>query len=250
MASSDWSTIWNNIGTADFKKGREPYVWKYYEKLLPNYDFKGKRVLEFGSGTGINTLIMALRGAKVTLIDYSKHALDLARKNLDRLGIDAELVHQDVFKFDEENRYDLVHSEGLVEHFLSPKRQEIVDIHARATKKGGKVLIIVPHIKNPPYRVGKKLAGAIGCWIYGNEYPYSRHELVERIGMADLKPGKVVGGEFFFSLFWLFTPIALRSSRMLRKGIVNPARPWWVRINYANYFANHWGRVIGCVGEK
>jgi len=250
MAYSDWSSIWNSIGTADFKYGREPYVWKYYEKLLPGCNFKGKRVLEFGCGTGINTAIMALRGAKVTFVDYSKDALDLVRRNLERLGIDAELIQQDVFDFSEKNKYDIVHSEGLVEHFLPPKRQDMVDIHARAAKNGGKVLIIIPHLKNPPYRIGKKLASSLGCWIYGSEYPYTRNELVKRMRMAGLRPGNVIGGEFFFSLFWLFTPIALRSSRMLRKGIVNPARPWWVRLNYANYFANRWGRVIGCVGEK
>lgn len=145
----------------------------------------------------------------------------------------------------------LVHnSEGVVEHFLPPRRQEIVEIHARAAKKGGKVLIIIPHIKNMPYRIGKKMANKMGCWIYGNEYPYTRNELIVRMKRAGLKPGEVLGGELLFSLFWLFTPIALRSSRMLRKGIVNPARPWWVRMNYANRWANRWGRVIGCVGEK
>lgn len=250
MASSDWSSIWNAISSARIKEGKEPYTWSNYSKLLPNYDFKGKRVLEFGCGTGINTIIMAQRGAKVTFVDYSKEALDLVRKNLDRLGIEAELIQQDIFDFKERNKYDLVHSEGVVEHFLAPKRQEIVDIHANAAKKGGKVLIIVPHLKNPPYRLGKKLANTLGCWIYGNEYPYTRHELVTRLRRAGLKPGKVMGGEFFFSLFFLFTPIALRSSRMLRKGVVNPARPWWVRMNYGNYFANRWGRVIGCVGDK
>ena len=246
-----WSDIWNVIKNVDFQRGREPYTWRYYEKLLgADYDFRGKRVLEFGCGTGVNTTIMALRGAKVTFVDYSKEALELAGRNLDRLGIDAELVQSDVFDFNEKGKYSLVHSEGLVEHYLPPKRQEIVGIHAMAAKKGGKVLIIVPHMKNPMYRTGKKLAGALRCWIYGNEYPYTRNELVKRMQMAGLAPGKVVGGEFFFSLFFLFTPIALRSRRMLRKGIVNPARPWWVRMNYDNYFANRWGRVIGCVGEK
>jgi 2-polyprenyl-3-methyl-5-hydroxy-6-metoxy-1,4-benzoquinol methylase len=250
MANSDWSGIWNTVGTANFEDGREPYVWKYYEKLLPDYDFRGKRVLEFGCGTGINTVIMAMRGARVTFVDYSREALKLTKKNLERMGISAEMVQQDVFDFDEKGKYDIVHSEGLVEHFLPPKRQEIVNIHAKAAKKSGKVVIIVPHLKNPPYRMGKKLARKLGCWIYGNEYPYARRELVRRMRMAGLKTSKVIGGELFFSLFWLFTPIALRSSRMIRKGIVNPARPWWVRINYANYFANRWGRVIGCVGEK
>ena len=90
----------------------------------------------------------------------------------------------------------------------------------------------------------------MGCWIYGNEYPYTRSELVKRMKMAGLQPGRVLGGELLFSLFWFFTPLTLRSSRLIRKGITNPARPWWVRLNYDNGIANRWGRVIGCVGEK
>lgn len=245
----DWSDIWQGIGKAEFKKGREPYVWKFYEKLLPGYNFKGKKILEFGCGTGVNSTIMALKGAKLTFVDTSQQALDMVKANLERLDLDAELVKMDVFDF-EEAGYDLVHSEGLVEHFLPPKRQEIVDIHARAARKGGKVLIIIPHLKCPPYRLGKGMASKLGCWIYGNEYPYTRRELVRRMESAGLNPGKILGGEFLFSLFWLFTPVTLTSSRMLRKGIVNPARPWWVRLNYANRWANRWGRVIGCVGEK
>jgi 2-polyprenyl-3-methyl-5-hydroxy-6-metoxy-1,4-benzoquinol methylase len=245
-----WEGIWEGIGSANLKKGGEPYIWQFYDKLLPGYSFKGKKVLEFGCGTGINSVIMAMRGASLTLVDSSQKALDIVRQNLDCLGLDAELLKMDVFDFREKNKYDLAHSEGLVEHFLPPKRQEIVDMHARAVKKGGRVLIIVPHAKNPPYRLGKRLAQTLGCWVYGNEYPYTRSELAERMRRAGVEPGKVLGGELLFSLFWLFTPITLNSSRLMRKGIVNPARPKWTRMNYANPLANRWGRVIGCVGMK
>ncbi|MCK4496860.1 MAG: methyltransferase domain-containing protein, partial [Candidatus Aenigmarchaeota archaeon] len=59
-----WRGVWNEMGDIEF--GREPYMWKFYEMLLGNYDFRGKRVLELGCGTGINTILMACRGAKVT----------------------------------------------------------------------------------------------------------------------------------------------------------------------------------------
>ena len=246
----DWSSIWEGMGKIDFDLKKGNFVWSFYEKLLGGYDFRGKKVLEFGCGTGINSIIMASRGADVTFVDTSRAALDLVKYNLDRLGLKAKLVQQDVFDFKEAGKYDLVHSEGLVEHFLPPKRQEIVDIHARAAKKGGKVLIIVPHNKCPPYRFGKALAGSLGCWLYGNEYPYTKKELLTRMKWSGLRPGDVVGGEFLFSLFWLFTPITLRSRRMLRKGAVAAKRKKFVRLNYNNRFADRWGRVIGCVGEK
>ncbi len=243
-----WSEIWKGIEGIDFS--RETYIWRFYEMLLNGFDLKGKTVLEFGCGTGINSIFMAMRGAKVTFVDNSRQALRLVKKTLDKFGLEGELVRMDVFDSDFRNRFDLVHSEGLVEHFLYPKRQEIVDIHANAARKGGNVLLIIPHSNCPPYRLGKFIAEKTGVWIYGKEYPYTKNELVRRMKIAGLKPGNVLGGEFLFSLFWLFTPIALRSRRMIRKGIANPARPWWVRLNYGNWFANRWGRVIGCLGKK
>jgi len=250
MAESDWSGIWKGINRVSFDVNKTPYIWSYYERLLGRYNFKSKKILEFGCGTGINSTIMASKGAKLVFYDSSRQALGLVKKNLDALSLDAELVHGDVFDSDFDREFDLVHSEGLVEHFLEPRRQEIVDIHARAVKNGGNLLIIVPHRKCAPYRVGKYIAGKTGTWIYGDEYPYTKTELVERMKRAGLNPGKVIGGETIFSLFFLFSPIALRSSRFLRLGVSKPASKKWSRLNYDNFLANRWGRVIGCVGKK
>jgi len=251
MSGSNWSRMWKAIGQAGFDVDNPPYIWRFYENLLGrDYDFRGKKILEFGCGTGINSLIMASRGAKLVFYDQSKQALELVRKNLDRLSIDAELVHGDCFDSQFDGEFDLVHSEGLVEHFLEPRRQEIVDIHARAVKSGGKLLLMVPHRKCAPYRVGKWLACKTGTWIYGGEYPYTKKELMVRMQRSGLEPGRIVGGETLFSLFFLFSPIALQSSRFLRLGVTQPASDSMTRLNYDNWLANKYGRVIGVVGEK
>lgn len=245
-----WEQIWEGVEKVDFQRESEPYVWKFYEMFLKGYDFKGKRVLEFGCGTGINSILMTLRGARVTFVDTSEKALDIVKANLEKLGLKGKLICQDIFDSDFEGEFDLVHSEGLVEHFTGKKRQEIVDIHARAVRKGGRVLIMVPHRKCPPYRLGKYVAEKTGTWIYENEHPYTKRELVQRMERAGLRPGKVLGGEFLFSLAWLMAPLMLRSSRLLRKGIGLSANSKMVKLNYGNRFSNRWGRVIGAVGEK
>lgn len=245
-----WEKVWDGIGGIEFQKEKKPYVWKFYEMLLKNYDFKGKKVLEFGCGTGINTLFMAQLGADVTFVDSSRKALKMVRANMKSLGLKGRTICESVFDSKFRSEFDLVHSEGLVEHFTGRERQEIVDIHARAVRKGGRVLIIVPHRKCPPYRIGKFLAEKAGTWIYENEHPYTRKELVQRMERAGLRPGEILGGEFLFSLVWLISPIMLRSSRLLRKGIGMPANRNMLKLNYGNRFANRWGRVIGAVGKK
>jgi release factor glutamine methyltransferase len=61
-------------------------------------DVEAPRVLDVGTGTGAIALALAdeLPGARVTAIDVSVDALDLARENVARTGLDVELLEQDL----------------------------------------------------------------------------------------------------------------------------------------------------------
>lgn len=242
-----WSDIWKSVEDARFQG--ETYRWFFYKALLGDYDFRGKRVLEVGCGTGINSVLMAKEGAHVTLLDSSKEALRIAKKLLDKYSLDGELVCRDAFYHGFEGEFDLVHSEGVVEHFKGEFRQEIVDAHSVAAKKGGKVLIIVPNMKCPPYRIGKLLAEKTGTWIYGNEYPYSKRELEFRMGKSGLALEKMQGAEVAFSPGWILTPLWQKSGYLFKKTFA-PANMNIMRLNYGDHFLNDWGVVIGAVGKK
>ena len=208
------------------------------------------RILEIGCGTGVNTLLMAKRGAKVTLLDYEKGALRIAKKTAEALSVDAEFVYGDVFDYDFGKEFDIVHSEGVVEHFLNERRQRIIDLHSQALVRGGRCVIIVPNSSSPPYRTGKFLAEKIGTWVYGGEYPYIKRELVGRFEKAGLSVDMVLGGEFVASFMWVFAPLWLiRHGRFLLMTIRKP-NEFVYKINYNNFFANRWGRVIGVSGVK
>jgi ubiquinone/menaquinone biosynthesis C-methylase UbiE len=49
---------------------------------------KGKSVLEYGCGDGLNTVILANHGARVIAFDISKQLLALARKRVEANGCD------------------------------------------------------------------------------------------------------------------------------------------------------------------
>jgi 2-polyprenyl-3-methyl-5-hydroxy-6-metoxy-1,4-benzoquinol methylase len=242
-----WAEIWKSVEDARFRG--ETYRWFFYKRLLGDYDFGGKKVLEIGCGTGINSVLMAGAGAKVTLLDSSKEALGIAKGLLEKYSLRGELVQRDAFYHGFEDEFDLVHSEGVVEHFRGGYRQGIVDAHARAAKKGGRVLIIAPNMKCPPYRIGKFLAEKTGTWIYGNEYPYSRKELAFRMGKSGLSLERMQGAEFFFSPGWLFSPLWQSSGSLLKKTFITANRGI-VRMNYGDSFLNGWGVIIGAVGRK
>ena len=242
----EWDDIWNHFKQLEIHK--TTYMFEYYKQFLGD-DFKGKKVLEIGCGTGVNSILMALLGAKVSVMDYSKEALNVVKRLSE--GLDVELIHQDMFESDIENEFDIVHSEGVVEHYLMPKRQEILDIHTHATKPDGKVLIIVPNSKCIPYRVGKRLAEKTGKWIYGNEYPYTKNELVHRMRKSGLEYEKSLGGDFIHSFSWLFSPLWLQSyGGLLGKWVSFSVNKTFYSMNYGNFLANRWGRVVGVLGRK
>ena len=45
-------------------------------------DVKGKTILEYGCGDGVNTVLLANRGAKVISLDLSAELVDIARRRL------------------------------------------------------------------------------------------------------------------------------------------------------------------------
>jgi len=246
-SESSWDSVWTGMKDIGFE--RENYTWSIYESLLGRrFDYRGKRVVEIGCGTGISTCMMARRGAEVTFLDYSRDALGIVKRVMRSLGVDGELVLGDAFDVDLSG-FDISHSEGVIEHFRGERRQGIVDVHANALKRGGRSVITVPQIKSPPYRIGKLLAEKTGTWIHGNEYPYSRTELRKRMERSGMRFEKMIGGEFLFSFGWAFAPLWMKS-RILSMSIGRPRNRKVSRLNYDNPLANRFGRVIAAVGVK
>jgi release factor glutamine methyltransferase len=69
----------------------------------------GERVLDMGSGSGVNAILAATKGARVLAIDINPHALAAAEANAERNGV-ADLVevkYSDVFS-EVEGTFDLV----------------------------------------------------------------------------------------------------------------------------------------------
>jgi release factor glutamine methyltransferase len=73
-------------------------------------DIEAPRVLDVGTGTGAIALAIADEhpGARVTAIDLSPDALELARENADRTGLELELLRHDLRESLPGGPYDLV----------------------------------------------------------------------------------------------------------------------------------------------
>ena len=70
-------------------------------------DVRGKRVVDFGCGSGANTIHLALRGASVLALDISESLIRIGRQRLEANGIERS------------SRY----AEGSVEARSGPRRR-------------------------------------------------------------------------------------------------------------------------------
>lgn len=86
-----------------------------------------KCILEVGAGTGTLSIFLSNLGLEVTTLDNSKEVLQKAKEVTRRFGGRNVLVEGDAFKLPfEDNSFDLVFHQGLLEHFSTPEIHQLI----------------------------------------------------------------------------------------------------------------------------
>lgn len=112
--------------------------------LLKGVDLSGGTILDLGCGHARTTMaIMHRFGARsLTGVDFCEEALESVKRRRGDLAV--RTIHSDLMSLDLDERFDLVFSAYVAEHFWGDLRLPAIQQHARFAKEGGHVLIIVP----------------------------------------------------------------------------------------------------------
>jgi SAM-dependent methyltransferase len=117
--------------------------FRHYIRLLEGVLPDQPRILELGAGSGvIPRRIVSRWGGRATLVDSNRAARDLflaGRVNDEPL----DYVLADVLELDFPPVFDLVYSDGLIEHF--PEKNKVMAAHLRALKPSGHLVLFVPN---------------------------------------------------------------------------------------------------------
>src|SRR4051812_16214722 len=106
-------------------------------------DVTGKTVLEFGCGDGLNTVMLAKRGAKVIAFDISADLLDLATKRVEAngcRGVELVLASAHCLPLKDES-VDVVFGMAILHHLDLDLASQSV---RRVLKKGGRGIFKEP----------------------------------------------------------------------------------------------------------
>jgi SAM-dependent methyltransferase len=156
--------------------------------------------LEIGGAPGGYLVYLHRRfGCDITILDFSPHGCDLARRNFALLNING-VVHQgDLFdEHDRLPRYDVVYSLGLIEHFndLTP----VVEAHARYVKPGGILIVGCPNFRGINNVVAKRLSPSILEDVELRAMDIRNWTFDAELGLERLFAGYI--GGFEPSIFW------------------------------------------------
>jgi len=174
----------------------DSFVVRYGKVLLQHLSAE-PLCIEIGSGIGKLSLLLAMTGARPSLLDSSALTLEQARTLFANLKVPVETVVGDALDIppELEGKFSLSMSLGVNEHFRGAARQGIFDAHAKVLRPGGWTLIGVPNRHCLSYRIALRMWKWTGRWPHDlYEYGFSRRELMRRMRDAGFADVVVVSG--------------------------------------------------------
>ncbi|UCC90163.1 MAG: class I SAM-dependent methyltransferase [Dehalococcoidia bacterium] len=149
------------------------------------------KIIELGCGTAYNTLQMTklFPVDKVTLVDFNPSVLNDAQRRLSCLNCEKEFLLRDLLNLNLNEKYDIVHSQGLLEHYTPDEQRRLICLHRDLLTPNGITVILVP-TPNLPYRLWRGFLEKLNLWIYPDETAISKEEfktVLESSGLQILK---------------------------------------------------------------
>lgn len=133
------------VGTAGFFRELDAYRFdklRYLPRVVDFSSYKGKKLLEVGCGVGIDLVRFARAGTIVTGVDLAQVSIDLAKKNFEHNGLEADLrvMNGEALTFPD-NSFDVVYAHGVLQ-YTADAPQMARELH-RVLKPGGEAIVMV-----------------------------------------------------------------------------------------------------------
>ena len=246
---------WDRFWLAEKNRPKKPNLFLIDAvKKVMGESMEGKRILEVGCGTSREAIELSRQGAEISILDFSRPALDILGRHADEGRVNLLSVQADAEELPFTNcTFDLVYSQGLVEHFLPSDK--LMREQVRVVKPGGFVLVDVPQLFSLQ-AVTKGILMRIDRWPFGWERNYSERQLRKLLGSFGLEPVAAYA-------YGYIPPINLS------KEIIDSLREWGYKMTYKEekqkvvlpygglkfrfqktWLARHLLSCIGVVGRK
>lgn len=113
------SIYFSDKSFAFYRKFEKNFEYTYRNLLnFPKEMFFNKKILDFGGGTGENSVFFLKWGAKITHVEFNIKAITIAKKVFKKHGVNKnyKFVNKSLFDFNTKEKFDIVHSRGVLAH--------------------------------------------------------------------------------------------------------------------------------------
>ncbi len=197
-----------------------------WRKFLEHVDLRNRSYLEIGAGRGVfGKLALEAGASQVCLLDQSAEAMRICREYI---GEDARVsyVVENAIDFHPAEKFDVVLSNGLIEHFLDEDQRLIVEAHAANSRD-----LVVLMAPASPHFNDRRVRYAWALKLYGPQYPLRVEQMRAILEQASLEPILV---ERFYPTYGIKLD-RLFASRSRLRGLIDLAL---LKVGF--YHALHW----------
>lgn len=211
-----WGKCWRKWSS---KSQYEQDIQQHLQERGPLYKFLWQaldnnkadnplKVLEVGCGTAIDASVL-MRNSRVYAVglDRAKAAVEIAKKISASFKQSPEFVVGDALSLPfQDEAFDLVFSQGLLEHFHDPRGALYEQV--RVLRASGDLIVDVPqkYAGFGLYSLRKQIKIRRGSWEWGWETQYSYAQLKKMAAAMGLLPMGVAGYGFDGLLNFLANP--------------------------------------------
>ena len=112
-------------------------------RLIESVARKDSAIVEIGAGNSfLSKGLLDRKFTDITVLDISKHALDLLESQLGDRAIQIERIEADVLEWQPQRSFDIWHDRAVFHFLISPDDQEkYLELTKRAVKKGGYLIL-------------------------------------------------------------------------------------------------------------
>jgi len=174
-----------------------PFACEKFSRYVP----PGSRVLEVGFGSGrILSKVAFDSESSCTGVDVNDGAFKSLAYFAKQQGVEVASVKGDGFCLPfRDGSFDVVYSEGVIEHFPIWKSQMLLEEHVRVCRRGGIVIVSVPNRFALVHSLTKRLLG--DRFLFSPESSLSTFQLagmMSRVGVDIVKrDGFAFGCQFY-----------------------------------------------------
>lgn len=192
LTSKDfWDAQWSDVaGPIDFDPTRPGFsdVHEMLLRVLPKDPTL--RCLEIGCFPGTYMwYFKTFFGYRIAGIEYVDRCISACKENFRKLGMEAEIIHDDVFTYtppEGRELWDVVASFGFIEHFEDSEK--VIARHLDLLKPGGFLVLVIPNHAGLNGEILKRVDHQ--NYLAHNQMSYERMErALAATGRAELVEG-------------------------------------------------------------